>query len=170
MPKILYKDLSYAIVGAAMDVHNILGRGFLEAVYQAALTHELTLRSIAFETQKRLPVYYKGQLVGDYIADPSISSGQVSWWKAKLSSNSKPSPNWPQSTKLKPTTIWRPQAYPWLSCSILAQRLSNANVSSAILKKKPVTNYPNDTNFFSPFAQFVPFVTKEERISHELHE
>ncbi len=50
-------------------MYNILGRGFLEAVYQAALTHELTLRGIAFETQKRLPVYYKGQLVGDYIAD-----------------------------------------------------------------------------------------------------
>ena len=69
MSKILYKALSYAIIGAAMEVHNTLGRGFLEAVYQAALAHELTLRGISFEQQVKLPVYYKGQLVGDYIAD-----------------------------------------------------------------------------------------------------
>ena len=71
-------------VGAAMEVHRILGPGFLEAVYQAALAHELTLRGIRFEEHKRLPVYYKGVLVGDYEADfavedkiiPSTSSGR----------------------------------------------------------------------------------------------
>jgi len=67
--EIIYKELSYAIVGAAMEVHRILGPGFLEAVYQAALAHELTLRGIRFEQFKRLPVSYKGVLVGDYIAD-----------------------------------------------------------------------------------------------------
>ncbi len=69
MAEILYKELSYAIIGAAMEVHRILGPGFLEAVYQAALAHELTLRGIRFEEHKRLPVYYKGVLVGDYEAD-----------------------------------------------------------------------------------------------------
>jgi GxxExxY protein len=69
MPEILYKDLAYAVVGAAMEVHRVLGPGFLEAVYEAALAHELTLRGIPFESQKQLPVYYKGQRVGDYIAD-----------------------------------------------------------------------------------------------------
>ena len=69
MAEIIYKELSYAIVGAAMEVHRILGPGFLEAVYQAALAHELTLRGIRFEQFKRLPVSYKGVLVGDYIAD-----------------------------------------------------------------------------------------------------
>jgi GxxExxY protein len=57
--EILYKELSYAIVGAAMEVHRILGPGFLEAVYQAALAHELTLRSIRFEQFRRLPVTYR---------------------------------------------------------------------------------------------------------------
>ncbi|MFO3796694.1 MAG: GxxExxY protein [Anaerolineales bacterium] len=69
MTEIIYKELSYAIIGAAMEVHRILGPGFLEAVYQAALAHELTLRGIRFEQFKRLPVYYKGVLVGDYEAD-----------------------------------------------------------------------------------------------------
>jgi GxxExxY protein len=69
MPEILYKELSYAIVGAAMEVHRTLGAGFLEAVYEAALAREMTLQGLRFETQKRLPVRYKGTLVGEYIAD-----------------------------------------------------------------------------------------------------
>ncbi len=69
MVEIICKELSYAIVGAAMEVHRILGPGFLEAVYQKALAHELTLRGIRFEQFKRLPVYYKGVLVGEYEAD-----------------------------------------------------------------------------------------------------
>lgn len=69
MTEILFKELSFAIVGAAMEVHRVLGPGFLEAVYQAALEHELTLRGIPFEAQKRLDVTYKGCLVGEYVAD-----------------------------------------------------------------------------------------------------
>lgn len=52
-----------------MEVHNVLGPGFLETVYQAALAHELRTQGISFEEQKRLPVHYKEILVGDYIAD-----------------------------------------------------------------------------------------------------
>jgi GxxExxY protein len=48
----------------------------LEAVYQAALEHELALRGIPFEAQKRLAVTYKGQLVGEYIAD-LVVDGQI---------------------------------------------------------------------------------------------
>ncbi len=55
--------------GGGRAVHRILGPGFLEAVYEAALAHELTLRGIHFERQKKLPVTYKDQLVGDYVAD-----------------------------------------------------------------------------------------------------
>jgi len=76
MTKILFKELSYKIIGAAMEVHRILGPGFLEAVYEAALAHELTLRGIPFERQKELPVYYKGQLVGHYVAD-FVVDGQI---------------------------------------------------------------------------------------------
>ena len=69
MAELLYKELSFAIVGAAIEVHKSLGGAFLEAVYQRALAYELTLRKIPFEEQKLLPVFYKGQLVGEYRAD-----------------------------------------------------------------------------------------------------
>ena len=52
-----------------MEVHRILEPGFLEAVYQAALAHELTLHGIRFEQFKHLPVTYKGIPVGNYVAD-----------------------------------------------------------------------------------------------------
>ena len=69
MSRIIHKELSFAIVGAAMEVHGHLGPGFLEAVYQTALARELTLRHIRFEQFKRLPVTYKETVVGNYEAD-----------------------------------------------------------------------------------------------------
>ncbi len=65
-----------------MEVHRILGPGFLEAVYQAALEHELTLRGIPFEAQKRLAVVYKDQIVGEYIADLVIDGKVILELKA----------------------------------------------------------------------------------------
>jgi GxxExxY protein len=69
MTDILFKELSFAVIGAAMEVHKILGRGFLEAVYQLALEKELRLRGILFQHPVELPVTYKGDLVGIYKAD-----------------------------------------------------------------------------------------------------
>ncbi|MEW6085104.1 MAG: GxxExxY protein [Chloroflexota bacterium] len=69
MAEIIHKALSFAIIGAAMEVHRILGPGFLEAVYQAALEKELTLHGIPFQHQVELPVLYKGDVVGVYKAD-----------------------------------------------------------------------------------------------------
>ena len=69
MSTLLFEDLTYAINGAAMEVHGILGPSFLEAVYQAALEQELNLRGIPFQAQTRLDVSYKGQRIGEYIAD-----------------------------------------------------------------------------------------------------
>ena len=74
MTEILYKELSFAIIGAAMEVHKILGPGFLESVYQLALEKELSLRSIPFQHQVELPVSYKGTLVGTYKADLIIDN------------------------------------------------------------------------------------------------
>lgn len=69
MTEILYKDLSFEIFGAAIEVHRVLGGGFLEAVYQKALAHEFALSGIPFVPQKHLPVSYKDLPVGEYIAD-----------------------------------------------------------------------------------------------------
>lgn len=69
MTEILFKELSFRIIGAAMEVHSILGPGFLEAVYQAALEKELFLRKIPFKPQVELPVTYKGDVIGMYKAD-----------------------------------------------------------------------------------------------------
>ena len=70
MPELLYKDEVYAIVGAAMEVYNVLGPGFLEAVYQEALEIELASRGIPFEARKELHILYKErQLKESYEAD-----------------------------------------------------------------------------------------------------
>jgi GxxExxY protein len=61
---------TYAIIGAAMEVHRELGHGFLEAVYQEALAVELSARQIKFLREVPLTVRYKGQsLACAYKAD-----------------------------------------------------------------------------------------------------
>jgi GxxExxY protein len=62
-PPILLKEEVYAIVGAAMEVHRVLGSGFLEAVYQEALEYELSQRQIAYETQEELGIFYKDRML-----------------------------------------------------------------------------------------------------------
>ena len=70
MTELIYKDEVYQIIGAAMEVYNQLGNGFLEAVYQDALVLELRLRKIAFQEQTLLELTYKGQtLRHTYVPD-----------------------------------------------------------------------------------------------------
>ena len=56
-----YDQELYAIIGAAMEVQNELGEGFLELVYHDALNMELRLRDIPYETEKQIVIHYKGQ-------------------------------------------------------------------------------------------------------------
>ena len=70
MQNVLYKEESYKIVGAAMNVHNILGYGFLEPVYQEALQIELELLNVPFQREVPLPIVYRDrQLSKHYVAD-----------------------------------------------------------------------------------------------------
>ena len=53
-------DLTYKVIGAAIDVHKELGPGLLESVYHKCLMHELTLRGIKFRSELIIPINYKG--------------------------------------------------------------------------------------------------------------
>jgi len=67
---LIYKEESYKIIGACMEVHNSLGCGFLEAVYQEALEIEFSHRGIPFEREVRIRIDYKGhKLKKEYVAD-----------------------------------------------------------------------------------------------------
>lgn len=61
-------ELSETIIGAAFEVSNVLGAGFLEKVYENALNIELNKRGIKTQQQAPLKVHYNGELVGDYFA------------------------------------------------------------------------------------------------------
>ena len=54
-------ELSSKIIGAAIEVHKALGPGLLESAYEECLCHELSLRGMSFESQKPLPILYKGK-------------------------------------------------------------------------------------------------------------
>ncbi|HKK81223.1 MAG TPA: GxxExxY protein [Prolixibacteraceae bacterium] len=71
-----YSDLTGKIIDAAMEVHNHLGNGFQEVVYQRALSIEMNLQGIAHEREKEMPLHYKGYDIGtrrvDFFADEKI--------------------------------------------------------------------------------------------------
>jgi GxxExxY protein len=62
-------DLVERVIGAIYEVSNVLGAGFLEKVYEKALLKELALRGLRAKTQVHFAVSYKGQSVGEYVAD-----------------------------------------------------------------------------------------------------
>jgi len=62
-------DLAGKVIGCAMRVHQILGHGFCESVYQNALIQELRLSNIPAESEQKIRVLYKNIVVGDFLAD-----------------------------------------------------------------------------------------------------
>ncbi len=61
--KILYKEESYAVIGACFNVYKEMGSGFLEAVYQECLEIEFSEKQIPFESQKELQLKYHDQIL-----------------------------------------------------------------------------------------------------------
>ncbi len=74
MNELLHKDLTGAILKLFYEVYNELGYGFLEKVYQNALFHELKAKGYEVEVQKRITVYYKEIVVGEYFADIIVNN------------------------------------------------------------------------------------------------
>ena len=62
-------DLTEVVIGAAFEVANVIGAGFLEKVYERALIHELALRGVSAKAQVSFPISYKGKYLGEYAAD-----------------------------------------------------------------------------------------------------
>lgn len=67
--KIIYKELSYKLVGCFYEVYNALGPGHKEQIYHEALALEFKSKGISFDDKKRLKVEYKGQEIGIYQPD-----------------------------------------------------------------------------------------------------
>ena len=75
--------LTDRVIGAAIEVHRILGPGLLESVYQKCLCHELALRGVAFRGQVELPVVYKDVDLGcNFVMDIVVEDSLVLELKA----------------------------------------------------------------------------------------
>jgi GxxExxY protein len=57
-------ELTHRVIGCAMEVHNNIGNGFQEIIYQRSLAIEFSLKGITFEQEKEMYVLYKGEQVG----------------------------------------------------------------------------------------------------------
>ncbi len=70
---------TFEIIGAAMEVHRVLGPGFLEAVYQEALAREFGRRELPFRLEVELPVFYKGEKLSTSYRVDFVCSIPSSW-------------------------------------------------------------------------------------------
>ena len=77
-------SLTQTVIGCAYGVHNSLGGGFLEKVYENAMRIELTAVGLAVKQQYPIPVRYRGQIVGDYYADLLVEDCLIIELKAGL--------------------------------------------------------------------------------------
>ncbi len=81
--RIIHKDLSYKIVGLAMQTHRELGPGFLEKVYENALMVLFDENGISAQSQFPIQVEFHGHIVGDYIADIVVENSIIVELKAQ---------------------------------------------------------------------------------------
>jgi len=75
-------DISGAVIGAAIQVHSVLGPGFLESIYELAMVEELSARNIEFERQIRIPVHYRGKCIAEHRLDLLVAGEVVIELKA----------------------------------------------------------------------------------------
>ncbi len=80
--ELLDQELSERVIGACMEVSNVLGAGFLESIYHRALLQELSSRGIQARSQCAMQILYKGAPVGDYVADLIVENRLILELKA----------------------------------------------------------------------------------------
>jgi len=73
---IIEKELSYLIMKVAFEVHNELGPGYPESIYEEAMNRELTRQGVLLERQKDVEVYFKGEKIGSFQLD-NIANGRI---------------------------------------------------------------------------------------------
>lgn len=83
--ELLHGGLTRKIIGCSLEVINDLGSGFLESVYEKALTVALSDAGVPFETQKPVAVRFRGKPVGDFIADILVANKVIVELKAVTS-------------------------------------------------------------------------------------
>lgn len=76
------RELTERIIGAAIRVHRELGPGFLESIYEEAMSVELRLMQAQFERQKPVPIFYRGHPVGEHRVDLLVENSVVVELKA----------------------------------------------------------------------------------------
>ena len=81
-PPLQLDEITGAVIGAALEVHRVLGPGFLESVYEEAMVIEFELRGIPYERQKPISVSYKGRLIGDGRLDFFVQNSVIVELKA----------------------------------------------------------------------------------------
>jgi GxxExxY protein len=60
-----FEPLTESVIGAAIEVHRIMGPGLLESIYQECMEEEMRLRGVAFQAQVPVPLQYKGKALAD---------------------------------------------------------------------------------------------------------
>ncbi|KPK06376.1 MAG: GxxExxY protein [Anaerolineae bacterium SG8_19] len=76
------EELTKKVIGCAFKVHNSLGSGFLEKVYENALRIELSGAGLRVEQQRPIQVYYQGEVIGDFVSDLLVEKRLVVELKA----------------------------------------------------------------------------------------
>lgn len=77
MADLIFKEETFKIIGAAIEVHKELGFGFLEAVYQEAFERELNSQSIPFLSHPNMSIFYKGEKLTKYYIPDLLCYSQV---------------------------------------------------------------------------------------------
>ncbi len=73
----LHKEKTYNIIGLCMEVHSVLGSGFLESVYQEALEIEFINNNVVYEKEKQITISYKGDELSKYFVADFLCYGEI---------------------------------------------------------------------------------------------